>query len=121
MRQHLTTILFSLSLLVGEIHTFWEGKTVVIQNWILNVYRPMAVQWNVKFVCMQATALLIAIGFYYYRSNRLNRTAVVSLVMYQIVDTLLYFYNYKLNGYGWIYIGVVAFGIIYYNWQFKRK
>lgn len=118
--KYATTILFALSLAIGEVHTFWEGKKVVIENWVLTEYRPMAVQWNVKFVCMQATALLIALGVYTYKENPVNRTAAACLVVYEIADTLLYFYNYKLYGYGWVYIGLAAFGIIYYHRKFGK-
>jgi len=121
MRKYLTAILLSFSLLVSEVHTFWEGGAIRMQNWILKVDRTMALQWNIKFVCMQAQGIIVALSLFYYHSNRVNKTAAAAFVFYNIADTILYFYNYKLYGYGYVYLLIVVFGIFYYYWQFKKQ
>lgn len=121
MRKYLSTILIGISLFVGEVHTFWEGGAVRTQNWILKVERPMALQWNIKYVCMQAQGIIIAFALLYYHRNRINNTVAAAFVFYNIADTVLYFYNYKLYGYGYVYLLIVLFGIIYYYWQFNKK
>lgn len=121
MKQYLTTILLTASVLIGEVHTFWEKLPVKQQNWILTIDRTMAVQWNVKFVSLQVNYILIAVALMYYHKNRLNVTAAAVFVLFQVADFLLYFYNYKTAGYGFIYIGLAAFGFIHYKWINKLK
>lgn len=119
MRKYISSLLLAISLIVGEIHTFWEGGAIRMQNWIYSVDRTMALQWNIKFASMQLQGILIAFAIYYFVKSKANTTAAASFVFFQFVDTYRYFYNYKLDGFGWAYIAAAVFGFLYYKLAFK--
>lgn len=125
MRAYSTTILLTATILIGELHTFWEGNTTV-QNWIVNAYRPMTIQWNVKFLSQEVCIFAYFLAWILYHPNRVNRTTVLAFAWLSVFNIFLYLYNYKLGGFGAIYFWYAAFWILSYkgndwlNWIFKN-
>lgn len=120
MKQYLTTILLWASLIVGEIHTFWEDSTASA-NWILIKDVTMPVQWNVKFVGDEISGILIALAILFYQRNRINATAAKVFVIFYVTDFLLFFYSYKQEGYEWVYLIIMISWILIYNRNGKRN
>lgn len=121
MKRYLSTLLLASTLIIGEIHVLWEGGAARVQNWIWRVPVPMPLQWNIKYVCDQVNWIIVAIAIYKYTPSRVNKSAAATYIMFQITDTLLYFYNYKTYGYGWVYLWLILFGTVFYHWNCKMK
>ena len=103
------------SMIIGELHTLAE-KSTWFGNWIINDNKPMSLQWNIKYAGEEIQGLFIAMAFFFYTDNKFNRTTAKSVVFYYIIDTLFYFYNYKLDGYGWTYTLTLIAWILIYNY-----
>lgn len=118
-RTYATTLIIWASLLIGELHTFWENSTRR-ENWILTKSVVMPMQWNVKYATDQAWFILMAFAIYLYLPNRINRTTALAYALFCIADTFMYFYNYKQEGYGWVYTFLLITWIIIYNHGSRR-
>jgi len=114
MKRYATTLIIWGSLLLSELHTLWEESTASA-NWILTKNIVMPLQWNVKYVTDEVWFVLIGLSIYYYQPNRINTTTVKAYVGFCIFDLLMYFYNYKQEGYGWGYTLLLISWIIIYN------
>lgn len=116
MRKYATTLLMAATMPIGEIHTFWEKSASQPVNWIISKYVPMPVQWNIKFVSDQLNMMLIMLAFFLYKgySNKVNDTTVLTFLIFSVVDTLMYFYNYKTYGYGITYFGIASLWFLVY-------
>lgn len=125
MRKVATTLILALTLTVGELHTYWQGGTTK-QNWIISEYRPMLIEWNVKFAAGQLQFIMYFLAWVLYRPNRLNKTTVWAFFWLAIFDTIMYFYNYKLHDFGKIYYWFAAFWALSYygkkinNWLWNK-
>ncbi len=75
----------------------------------------MQMQWNVKYATDEVWFILMALAILNYQPNRINRTTVITYTVYCILDLFYYFYNYKQEGYGWVYTAVLATWILIYN------
>lgn len=117
MRRYASTILLSLTLFIGEVHTFWERGPLRPQNWIWKVQREMPLQWNIKFAADQLCFIMLCAAFLLYSPNRVNRATAVTFFCFAIIDTLLYFYNYKTYGYGYIYLILTGIWLYAYFWH----
>lgn len=117
MRKYLTTILLASTFFISEVHTYWEKKPVVYENWIIRNYKPMPVQWNVKYASMQAIYIIWFLAWILYVPNRINRVMVVTVFIWAILDTILYFYNFKNYEYGPVYLWVGAIFILTLYWN----
>ncbi len=126
MRKYASSIILSLSLFLGEIHTFWEKSAVKVENWIIARHVPMTVQWNIKYAVQEFVIIFYFLAFALYVRNKVNRTTVLAFLMLAVLDTLVYFYNFKTYGFGGIYIWFVIFWIwMYYgkaaaNWIYFK-
>lgn len=119
--RYKTTILIWASLLVNEAHTLFE-KSKEVQNWILFKYRPMLIDWNLRYLADEISPLLIALALLVYQKNRINDTTVKVLVAYGIVDLVLYFINYKdKEVYRYVYLFLIISWIIIYKYGTKRS
>jgi hypothetical protein len=135
-KEYATTILLWLSIIVGELHTFWDehsqmkevdgrnvemvlvdGKWVDIKkyNWVLTRDESMTLQWNVKLVAGQVASVFIFLSICLYRRNRINTTTVHTFFIISMVDLGMWFYNFKTYHYGFIYILLLLIWIIIYN------
>lgn len=119
--RYKTTILIWASLLVNEAHTLFE-KSKEVQNWILFKYRPMSIDWNLRYLADEISPLLVALALLVYQKNRINDTTVKFLVAYGIVDLVLYFINYKdKEVYRYVYLFLIISWIIIYKYGTKRS
>lgn len=116
MKKYLTTILLAFTLPLGEIHTFWERNTTV-QNWIIARNVPMLIHWNVKLFTDQLLFIIIFVAAYFYDRNRINKATIQTFICFSILDSILYFYNYKTYGYGYVYILLPFIWITFYKWE----
>ncbi len=118
MKPYLTTLILAATLLIGEIHTFWERGIQVKQNWIITRYEPMTIQWNVKFVGEELNWLLFTIAMLFYGRypNRVNRITVGIFIATATLDIVLYFWNFKTVNYHYVYFGMAAAWAILYWW-----
>jgi hypothetical protein len=117
MRKYATTFLIAATLLIGELHTFWERSPYMSENWIYAVERPMPLQWNVKLASDQLNFILFAFALFLYVPNRANRSTAITLVCYAFLDTIAYFYNYKTFGYGLIYLILAGIWNLSFFWH----
>lgn len=114
MKRYATTLLLWASLLVGEVHTFWEDSTKS-ENWIIGEKVEMPIQWNLKYAGDEVIGILIALAIVFYNRNRINETAAKVFVVYHIADFMFYFYNFKREGYELVYFIILIFWILIYN------
>lgn len=117
MRRYAATILLSLTLFIGEVHTYWEGRPLRPQNWIWKVSREMPLQWNIKLASVQLNMILIFLAFLLYVPNRVNKATAVTFFWFAVLDTVLYFYNYKTFGYGYLYLVLAVIWLMAYFWH----
>lgn len=125
MKKYATTYILTLSLLIGELHTYWEKGVQHVQNWIIARDVPMSIQWNVKLATDQLNYILYFIAAFYYGKtlNLVNKSTVLSFIALSVIDTCMYFYNYKTYGFGIVYILYVCLWIIifyYLSWKKKK-
>jgi hypothetical protein len=119
--RYATTLLIWASLIVNEVHTFFENIDKEA-SWILTKDVPMLIQWNVKFIGDEVSGLLIALALLLYKKNRINDTTVKVFVAYWIIDLLLYFYDYKQpDSYKWVYLVILILWVLIYNHATKRS
>jgi hypothetical protein len=111
MRAYLTTIILSLTLVVGELHKIWEHDTR-IQNWIISEYYPMLIKWNMKYLEIQIVVIMYFLSWLVYTPNHVNKTTVQAFFCLAIMDTFLYFYNYKTHGFGVVYYWYLGFWLL---------
>jgi|GEM_PF-3033726 len=116
MRKYLTTILLASTFLIAEIHTFWERSSIAPVNWIYAREVPMSVQWNIKLAGLQLIYIIYGLALLCYVPNRVNRTTAITFTIFCVVDTALYFYNYKTFNYGYVYFFVALFWLVLFYW-----
>lgn len=121
MRKYATTFILALSILIGEVHTFWEGRSQepIDLIWVRDVYMP--IQWYIKLIGLQVNYTLYFLALYLYGENRINRASAVAFILFSLVDTLMFFYNYKTYGYGSAYFILLILWISAYLWQTPRR
>ena len=123
MKKYLTTILMASTLLIGEVHTFWEKKPEVKENWIVNRYEPMSIQWNVKMAGEELILLMyfIAAWFLSLYPNHTNKTTVKVFIFAQLADIALYFWNFKTYNYHILYICMVLLWVWLLRKSIKQR
>lgn len=117
MRKYATTLILASTLLIGEVHTFWEKGSQRKENWIISRYEPMTVQWNIKFVGDQLNVVLYFVAFLMYAKNlnRVNKTTVIVFLATAIIDIGIYFWNFKTINYHYVYFFmIIVWGLIYF-------
>ena len=120
MRKYATTLIIWASLIISELHSFWENTTQQA-NWILDEYVPMSVQWNVKNVTDELWFIMMGVALLVYVPNRINRTTAAAFTLFCIADFFMYFYNYKQAGYGALYTFLLIAWILIYNHGTRPK
>lgn len=113
-RQYKTTLIIWASLLISELHSFWENSTEKA-NWILKENVVMSVQWNIKNLTDEVWFIMMALAILVYEKNRINRTTVLAYTAFCCIDMIMYFYNYKQAGYEAIYTFLLIAWILIYN------
>jgi hypothetical protein len=119
MKKYATTLILALTIFIGELHTFWERSSYEAVNWIWKRSTPMALQWNIKFVALQVNYVLWFIAAYYYGKypNRGNKTTVITFIWLAVLDMGMYFYNYKTQYFGSVYLWLVVIWLLTYYWK----
>lgn len=116
MRAYLTTFLLVLTLPIGELHMLWEGDTRA-ENWILTVDRTMLIKWNMKYVEAQVIVILYFAAWWLWKPNKVNWTTVIAFFWLAIIDTCMYFYDYKTGDFGKVYYWFVGIWFLVYKWH----
>ncbi len=120
MRKNLFTWIMGLTLFVGEIHSLWFVTDDVNdkENWILRAYKPMTLSWNLKYLEGQILVPLYFIAFLFYRPTKVNRTTVRTFVYFGVIDTIMYFYDFKNPMFfGSVYAWILAIWFLVYYWK----
>lgn len=81
----------------------------------------MPLNWNVKYLTDEVLFIMMGFAVLYYVPNRTNRTSVISYIVFCVIDLLMYFINYKTDGYGFIYTALLITWILIYNHGRDRK
>lgn len=124
MKSYATSLILASTLLIGEIHTFWEKAPVRYENWIIHAYKPMTVQWNVKFVGEEVNWILFMVAMWYFGRypNRVNKITVRVFIAVAIVDLGLYFWNFKTVDYHYVYFCmVIVWAVMYWGKSIKQR
>lgn len=121
--KYLTTYLLAATILIGELHTFWERSSLQVSNWIIFRYVPMSLQWNIKFAADELNPILYFIAFLLYGKypNRVNKTTVKTFIWFCTIDAGLYFLNWKTFSYGYMYVALIIIWFVTYHWKYKKK
>lgn len=72
----------------------------------------MTVAWNVRFAANQVQLILYPLAALLWRHNRVNKSTARCFYVLAIMDTIMYFWNYKTTDYGYIYFWYVGFFLI---------
>lgn len=118
MKRYATTLILASTLLIGEIHTFWEKLPVRYENWIIQIYKPLTIQWNVKFVGDELNWILFTIAMWCFGKypNRVNKITVGTFIALAIADMGLYFWNFKTVDFHYVYFCMAGiWALIYFR------
>lgn len=118
MRKYAAALILASTIIIGEIHTFWEHSSTSPVNWILFRQVPMSLQQNLQLALSELNFILYFVAWKLYLPNRVNRNAVTTFLCFCILDAGAYFINYKTYGYWVVYLILI---IIWALLQFKKK
>lgn len=76
----------------------------------------MLIQWNVKFLSAQVTTIFYFLAWIFYINNKniVNNTTIKCFLVLAIIDTLVYFYNYKMYGFASMYFLAIIIWLLIY-------
>lgn len=116
--------IFCAILVLSELHTYWEHSTVV-GKWIL-IYpwaEPIRLQNYIYDNSVMVNWILLSIFAYRHgkRPTQFGTWLLGIFIVWKIVNVPLYWYNYRTFGYGWVYFGLVVFGVLTYWQMFVRR
>lgn len=118
MKKYATSLILWASLLISELHTLFGSQ---LTNWILAKRVDMPLNWNIKYATDELWFVMMGFAILFYTPNRINRASVISYIVFCIIDLLMYFVNYKTEGYGAIYTALLITWIIVYNHGSKHR
>lgn len=108
---------------MGEIHHYVGSGQV--SNWIYTHPMPMPLEWNIKLAMNQLSVITYFIAWLLWVPNKTNWATVRAFLLLAVLDTFLYFYNYKTNGYAPAYLWFIGFWLlsryIIKPWPHKSK
>lgn len=120
-KQYSCALILSLTIIIGELHKFWHGGNE-LHNWIWRAYRPMTTDWNIKYAADQLIIILYFVAWLLYVPNKVNKRIVGAFLCLAIMDTIMYFYNYKTDEFGKVYYWfaffyfLMTYGKRFLNW-----
>jgi len=123
MRKNMTTWLILVSLFIGELHSmsYFPDDEKRAENWIIKEYKPMTPKWNMQFLEAQILVPLYFFAFICWRPTKVNRTTIRAMAYMGVVDTFLYFYNFKNPlFFGSFYVWLFAMWILVYYWRSEK-
>lgn len=109
--QYATSLLLSLTLILGELHVYWHSDGS-IHNWIWKTYRPMTTDWNIKYAAEEFIVIIYFVAWLLYIPNNVNKRLIGSFLCLAIMDAVLYFYNYKTEEFGNVYFWFAFFYLL---------
>jgi len=77
----------------------------------------MTTAWNLKYAGLQVVVIMYFVAWLLYKPSKFNRIMVRAFFLLAILDTVLYFWDFKLHDYGSVYYWFAAFVGISYCWQ----
>lgn len=104
MKRYLTTLIIGATIIIGEVHTFWEHSSVKPVNWIIARSVPMTLQQNIHIALSELNFILYGFAMLFYVPNRVNKSTAITFISFCILDTLAHFYNYKTYDYWIVYL-----------------
>lgn len=113
MKRYATTLLIWLALVLNEAHCLFEGSTATFTFHGVEMTR----QWFVWSLGNTVYCVLIGLAMMRYEANRINRTTVLSFVLFSLADLVMFAVNYRSTGYWFIYTMLFPGWVIIYNWQ----
>ncbi len=118
LKRHLSMIILIATIPVGELHNHFLDNTE-IQNWTIKQYKDawMPVSWNVKLAEQQLILIMYFVAWILYYPNKANKTTVWAFLFLAILDTVMYFWNYKSSKYGSVYLWLLGFWLIVFFWK----
>lgn len=119
MRRHIPWILIYSSMLVAELHHFFKPYADVIIKPALFSDERLYLPWFVKECSSMAIFIMIAVALYYMNTLRMNKIAARVLILWSTFDIFPYFINYKVDGYGKMYL-ILAIAIAWL-WVDRNK
>lgn len=109
MRKYATTWLLILSIVIAESHSYIPEKYASKkENWIHTIDRTQELQWNVKDVSNEVTAIIYFLAMFFYNKNRANKATVVTFIVLCFIDMVMWFHNYKTLHYGSVYVWILG-------------
>lgn len=124
MRNHATTWVLALTLILGELHTvpIFSDDPMKTENWILRSYKPMTESWNMYYLESQLIKPLYFLAFLLWKRNKVNITTIKAFLFAGVIDTGMYFYNFKDPlFFGSFYVWMAAIWFLVYHWGLIRK
>lgn len=121
--RYATTWILLLTIVLGEVHTFWERQEPEVENWIIARYVPMTIQWNVKIAIDQLNYILYFVAAFYYGRypNRFNKITIKTFIWFMAIDMGMHFYNYKTFNYGYVYFILALIWLTLYKWERVKR
>lgn len=109
MKKYATTWLLILSIVIAESHSYIPEKYASKkENWIHTIDRTQELQWNVKDVSNEVTAIIYFLAMFFYNKNRANKATVVTFIVLCFIDMVMWFHNYKTLHYGSVYVWILG-------------
>lgn len=122
MKKYATTWILILSIVIAESHTYIPIEYAMRkENWILTVDVPMPVSWNVKYLSDEITAILYFVAMLFYNGNRVNRTTVITFIIFCVIDLGMYLHNYKTLHYGSVYVWMIGIWAFVFYMQSRKR
>lgn len=118
MRKWLPAVLIAACIIVAEIPAFIPCDPDYLVSWNYKGYVPMSVAWNLKYLAGQLQFIFVAAALMLYTHSRVNKSAAVMFFVYCVLDTIMYFYNYKQEHYWVVYPAIIITFVLHYN---RRK
>lgn len=119
MRRYLSGLFIALIVFVAEIPAWIPHDPSIQENWILYDYVPMSFAWNIRFVVSQLQFIFAAAALLVFTPSRFNTAAAFMFFCYCVLDSIMYFYNYKREHYWIVYPVIIIIFLLHYNR--KRK
>lgn len=116
-RTFLSIFLLSLIFPAQEIWQLWKNDNRNV-NWWITLDYPLGVQWYVKFAGSKLSELLKAIVIYRitFKIQSLRMAAIV-LLIYTLVDFIMFFICFNQASYTLIYTTVGAVSLVVIYWR----
>lgn len=119
MRTYATSILLWASLIINEAHTLFSpdyGLLKMYANVQVNFHGfTFPIQWFAWLISNSIWGVLIGSAVLLYKENKINRAAVRAYFTFCVIDTFMFFYNYKQHDYAAIYTVLFASVFFFYG------